>query len=240
MRNYKGLAAVTPISESEIATELYSRNYTTGQAPPPATISRADAIKYGVNKALDTYGYARKATSLTYIEVVTYSNIVAYAKTWANYYLEGTQTPASNVMGLRSVKGGLWGLNNNEAFYRFGKARLGRSRLGRLGQTAIPPPTQPGISGWGILLTLVGQGLITYGNYLTYKNTMVQQGYTFPQVTGSTYDYYKQQLYQINPNLTQQQIDQILSPYGKQQSETPTWVWVALGLGAVYVMTQRR
>lgn len=223
---------VSPISESEIAQELVYRNYTTGQAPvaPPVSISRSDAIKAGVNRALDARGMARKASTVTYLDVMTISYIIQDAKNYANAYLDGSQTPSANL--LSGIRG--FGMKIVRKFPGF--------ILRGIGQTTLPPvqpPPQPGFNGWALLLTLIGSGLQTYGNYLLLKNQMVGQGYSFPAMTGSSYEQNRQLLYQINPNLTQAQIDEILRPY-QPQSETPTWVWFALGIGAVYVLTQRK
>jgi hypothetical protein len=214
------LGAVTPITQGEIAQEIGSRNYIGGteDVVPPTTITRSNAIIYAVNRALDSAGLPRRASTLTYIEIVTFSNIIVNATTWANWYLTGTQTPGSNVMGLRGLRG--------------------RNMRG-LGDVFTPGPPEPGFSGWGLLLTLLGQGVITYGNYLMYKQTMQQQGYSFPAMTPTSKEGYIQQIMQANPNLTYQQAMDIAYP-GQKQEGTPTWVWVAGGVAAVYLLTQRK
>lgn len=228
------LAEVTPISQMEIAQEISYRNYTTGQAPttPPATtISRSDAIKAAVNKGLDEQGLARRASSLTYLDVTKISNLISYCTTWANYYLQGSQTPSSNLLsGLRGSK-----------------MRLSVRGLRGLGspiypQINVPPPAQQGVSGWWMLLSLLGQGLITYAQYEMTKGYMSAQGYSFPATTGGTYETYRQELLRINPSLSDAEIRQILSPYlpAQSQSQVPTWVWIGAGLGALYLITQKR
>jgi len=216
----RGLGAVTPITQGEIAQEISYRNYTTGQAtePVPTTITRADAIKFAVNKGLDSSGLPRRAPTLTYIDVMQMSTLISFCTTWANWYLEGTQTPASSVMGLRGLRG--------------------RNMRG-LGEVFTPGPPELGFSGWGLLLTLLGQGVITYGNYLMYKQTMQQQGYSFPAMTPTSKEGYVQQIMQANPNLTYQQAMDIAYP-GQKQEGTPQWVWIAGGLAAVYLLTQRK
>jgi len=224
------LGQVNPISESEIAMELYNRNYTTGSVSqqPTTTPTRQECITAAVNKGLDYYGYPRKASTLTYIDVITYSNLIAYCKEWANKYLTGQATISASVIS---------GLGGNMAR----RVKLGLSGLGQTTTLAvtIPPAPQAGFSGWGLLLTLVGQGLITYGNYLMYKQMMTQQGYSFPPLQPGVYEYYGQQLHSIDPKLTQQQIDEILRPYQPKQ-ETPTWVWVAGGVMVLYLLMQRQ
>ena len=228
------LAEVTPISQMEIAQEIYNRNYTTGESPttPPATtISRSDAIKAAVNKGLDQQGLARRASSLTYLDVTRISNLISYCTTWANYYLQGSQTPSSNLLsGLRGSKmrlnvRGLRGLGSSE-----------------YPQFNVPAPAQQGVSGWWMLLSLLGQGLITYAQYEMTKGYMSSQGYSFPATTGGTYETYRQELLRINPSLTQAEINKILAPYvpAQQKSEVPTWVWIGAGLGVVYMLTQKR
>jgi len=214
------LGAVSPITQGEIAQEISYRNYTTGQAtePVPTTITRADAIKFAVNRGLDSSGLPRKATTLTYLDVITMSNLISFCTTWANWYLAGTQTPDSSVMGLRGLRG--------------------RNRRG-LGDVFTPGPPEPGFSGWGLLLTLLGQGVITYGNYLMYKQTMQSQGYSFPAMTATSKESYVQQIMQANPNLTYQQAMDIAYP-GRAKEGTPQWVWIAGGLAAVYLLTQRK
>lgn len=214
------LGAVTPITQGEIAQEIAYRNYTTGQAtdPVPITTTRADAIKYAVNKGLDSSGLPRKATTLTYLDVMTMSNLISFCTAYANYYLEGTRIPDSSVMGLRGLRG------RNMWF---------------LGEVFTTGPPEPGFSGWGLLLTLLGQGVITYGNYLMYKQTMQQQGYSFPAMTPTSKEDYIQQIMKVNPNLTYQQAMDIAYP-GQKQEGTPQWVWIAGGLAAVYLLTQRK
>jgi len=215
------IGAISPITQSEIAQELYYRNYTTGQAtePVPTTITRADAIKFAVNKGLDASGLPRQAATLTYLDVLTISNLISYCTTWANWYLNGTQTPASSVMGLRGLRGG---------------------NMRGLGDTLTEGPPEPGFSGWGLLLTLLGQGVITYGNYLMYKQTMQSQGYSFPAMTATSKESYVQQIMQANPNLTYQQAMDIAYPGQVEKEGTPTWVWVAGGVAALYLLTQRK
>ena len=215
------IGAISPITQSEIAQELYYRNYTTGQAtePVPTTITRADAIKFAVNKGLDASGLPRQAATLTYLDVMTISNLISFCTTWANWYLDGTQTPASSVMGLRGLRV--------------------RNMRG-LGDTLTEGPPEPGFSGWGLLLTLLGQGVITYGNYLMYKQTMQSQGYSFPAMTATSKESYVQQIMQANPNLTYQQAMDIAYPGQVEKEGTPTWVWVAGGVAALYLLTQRK
>lgn len=220
------LSAVTPISESEIAQELYYRNYSTGQVttPPPVTISRADAIKAGVNKALDSRGMARKASSMTYIDVIVYSNIIAEAKSWANAYLDGSQTPSSSLLsgigglGMRKVLRGVWdmkGLRGLNQVYDPNAPGYDPSQI-------VQPPAQQGVSGWWILASLVGTAIQSYAQYQMTKNYMQSAGYAFPSQGYYTY---------------QQQ----LAPYEPPPKETtPVWVWGALGVAALYVLTQRK
>lgn len=215
------LSAVTPISESEIAQQLYSQNYSTGTvSPPPVTITRADAIRAGVNKALDNRGMARKPSQMTYLDVIVYSNLVAEAKSWANAYLDGSQTPSSSLLsgiggfGMRKVLRGVWGMK-------------GLSNVSNLGaeyepSLVVPTPTQQGISGWWILASLIGTAVTSYAQYQMTKNYMASQGYSFP---ASGYYSYQQQL----------------APYEPPPKETtPVWVWGALGVAALYVLTQKR
>jgi hypothetical protein len=114
----------------------------------------------------------------------------------------------------------------------------GRNRRG-LGVAFTLGPPEPGFSGWGLLLTLLGQGVITYGNYLMYKQTMQNQGYSFPAMTPTSKEGYIQQIMQANPNLTYQQAMDIAYP-GQAKEGTPQWVWIAGGLAAVYLLTQRK
>lgn len=217
------LGAVTPIDSGEIALELVNRGYYGGVAqvtPPVTTITRSEAIKYAVNKGLDSKGLARTASKITYIDVVEYSTLISFCTTWANWYLQGTQTPASSVMGLRGLRG-----------------LRGRGLRG-LGDTFTEGP-EPGFSGWGLLLTLLGQGVITYGNYLMYKQTMQSQGYTFPAMSPTTKESYVQQIMRANPNLTYQQAMDIAYP-GQVKEGTPIWVWVAGGVAALYLLMQRK
>ena len=223
------LGAVSPITQGEIAQEISYRNYTTGQAtePVPTTITRADAIKYAVNKGLDSSGLPRKATTLTYIDVMQMSTLISFCTTWANWYLEGTQTPASSVMGLRGLRGrnmrGLGGYVEDTAFNP---------------DAWIPVNTEPGFSGWGLLLTLIGQGVIKYGDYLLAKQAFLDRGYNMNTASSG---------------LSQDQLIQALMAKGMSYAEarnivygggvkegTPTWVWIAGGLAAVYLLTQRK
>lgn len=230
------LAEVTLINEGEIAQELAGRNYRGGDAPattPITTISRADAIKAAVNKILDQQGLARRASSLTYLEILRYSIIIADAKTWANYYLQGSQTPSSNLLsGLRGSK-----MNVNVSRFKGFS-----SPVYPIGLPAVPPPAQQGVSGWWMLLSLLGQGLITYAQYEMTKGYMTSQGYSFPATSGGTYETYRQELLRMNPNLSEAEIRNILSPYlpAKSGSDVPTWVWIGAGLGALYILTQKR
>ena len=228
-----GLGLVSPISEMEIAQELSYRNYATGQAPAaqPTTISRADCIKAGVNRALDQRGMARKASSLTYIDVLAISYLIQDAKNYANAYLDGSQTPSSNLLSGFNIRGL--------------KMRLGNINYGlaTLGQYAVeipapilntPSPAQTGVSGWWILLSILGNAAVSYSQYQMSKDYLASKGYGFPTTTSTQYDYYKQYLAQ-NPNLTPEQVQQLLNPY-QQKKETPVWVWAALGIAAVYVL----
>ena len=215
------LAAVSPVTQGEIVGELLTRNYTTGEITTPVepTITRAEAIKYAVNKGLDSYGRPRNAVTLTYLPTMDFNTIVNFCTTWANWYLSGTQKAESYYMsGLRGLRG--------------------RNMRG-LGDVFTPGPPEPGFSGWGLLLTLLGQGVITYGNYLMYKQTMQSQGYSFPAMTPTSKEGYIQQIMQANPNLTYQQAMDIAYP-GQKQEGTPQWVWIAGGLAAVYLLTQRK
>lgn len=227
------LANATSISQGEIAQEISNRNYTTGEAPTapsPTAISRSDAIKAAVNRGLDAAGLARRAPSLTYLDVMRMSNLISYCTTWANWYLQGTQTPSSSL--LSGLRGSIMRLNVR-----------GSNGLGLMyPPTTVPPPAQPGVSGWWMLLSLLGQGLITYAQYEMTKGYMTSQGYSFPQTTGGTYQTYRQELLRINPNLTEAEISRILAPYApaKPESQVPTWVWIGAGLGVVYMLTQKK
>ena len=219
------LGAVSPITQGEIAQEISYRNYTTGQAtePVPTTITRADAIKYAVNKGLDSSGLPRKATTLTYIDVMQMSTLISFCTTWANWYLEGTQTPVSSVMGLRGLNRNMRGLGAIPIYSWEG---------------SIPPPPEPGWNGWGLLLDLVGQGLIKYGDYLLARQAFLDRGYNMNTASSG---------------LSQDQLIQALMAKGMSYAEarnivygggvkegTPTWVWIAGGLAAVYLLTQRK
>ena len=225
------LGAISPITQGEIAQEISYRNYTTGQAtePVPTTITRADAIKYAVNKGLDSSGLARQASTLTYLDVMQMSTLISFCTTWANWYLAGTQTPASSVMGLRGIRGrnmrGLGVLPEDTTFNP---------------DAWIPASPQPGFSGWGLLLTLVGQGVISYGNYLLAKQAFLDRGYSMnTTASGMTQEQLIQQIMVNNPSLSYQQARDMVYGGGAKEG-TPQWVWIAGGLAAVYLLTQRK
>ena len=225
------LGATSPITQGEIAQEISYRNYTTGEAtePVPVTITRVDAIKFAVNKGLDAWNLPRKATALTYLSVVTISELISYCTIWANWYLAGTQTPASSVMGLRGIRGrnmrGLGVLPEDTTFNP---------------DAWIPASPQPGFSGWGLLLTLVGQGVISYGNYLLAKQAFLDRGYSMnTTASGMTQEQLIQQIMVNNPSLSYQQARDMVYGGGAKEG-TPQWVWIAGGVAAVYLLTQRK
>jgi hypothetical protein len=94
------------------------------------------------------------------------------------------------------------------------------------------------------LLTLVGQGVVTYGNYLLAKQAFEAKGYSVnPAGSGLSQEQLVQNLMMANPALSYQQARNIV--YGSQggsglTSGTPQWVWIAGGVAAVYLLTQRK
>ena len=161
----------------------------------------------------------RKATALTYLDVITMSNLISFCTTWANWYLAGTQTPDSSVMGLRGLRG-----------------LRGRNRRG-LGDVFTEGPPEPGYSGWGVLLSLIAEGVGSYADYLLKKQAMAEAGWGFPAQTTGSDAQFRQMLYARG--LTTAQINDIMNPYQPKEG-TPTWVWVAGGVAAVYLLTQRK
>ena len=230
VRRVGRIGAISPITQSEIAQELYYRNYTTGQAaePVPTTITRADAIKFAVNKGLDASGLPRQAATLTYLDVLTISNLISYCTTWANWYLDGTQTPVSNVMGLRGLNRNMRGFGTYIEDTTFDP------------DAWIPVNKEPGFSGWGLLLTLIGQGVIKYGDYLLAKQAFLDRGYDMNTASsGMTQEQLIQQIMIKNPTLTYSQARNMVYGGGVKEG-TPQWVWIAGGLAAVYLLTQRK
>jgi len=213
------LGAVSPITNAEIVGELLTRNYTTGEITTPveATITRAEAIKYAVNKGLDSYGRPRNAVSLTYLPSLDFNTIVNFCTVWANWYLSGTQKAESYYMsGLRGLRG--------------------RNMRG-LGDVFTEGPPEPGYSGWGVLLSLIAEGVGSYADYLLKKQAMAEAGWGFPAQTTGSDAQFRQMLYARG--LTTAQINDIMNPYQPKEG-TPTWVWVAGGVAAVYLLTQRK
>ena len=206
------LGAISSVTESEIVGELLTRNYTTGQVTEPVTptITRAEAIRYAVNKGLDSYGRPRNAVTLTYLPTLDFNTIVNFCTTWANWYLSGTQKAESYYM---SGLGGLRGRNLRG---------LGEFVPGVL--PGLEPAPAPGQSGWALLITFLGTAITTYGQYLLAKQQMANAGYSLNPLTSAQYSAYSQ-----------------LHPYEPAPKEgTPTWVWVAGGVAAVYLLTQRK
>ena len=87
----------------------------------------------------------------------------------------------------------------------------------------IPANPQPGTSGWALLVTLLGTAITTYGQYLLAKQYMASTGYTLNPLTSGQYSAYTP-----------------LHPYEPEPKGTPQWVWIAGGLAAVYLLTQRK
>lgn len=105
------------IYKSDITSDLRSRGYYPAATSPPPTsppptsppaFTKADAIRCGVDKSLNHYGYARRCSGGTcYIEATKYEQIASYALTLANNARAVNRCPYP-------VSGALSGFGNGE------------------------------------------------------------------------------------------------------------------------------
>jgi hypothetical protein len=212
----------TTVSTTEIANELKSRGYIRGYAPTVVptvapttvpTISRTDAIRAAVTKALSTYGYSSKCGTAggCYIAPSRFDTIVSYAKSLADYYL---------------ARGSISGLTG-----------LGQAQQPPTGMTTGE------LIAWGIraLSTLAGQGADFYLAYQQRKQWEAM-GYQIPQYTSSQVEAIIKQYMAQNPGANEAQARQIAQGALVGESKTPEWLWplVIGGVVLVAVMATRK
>lgn len=217
----------TTVSATEIANELKSRGYIRGYAPTVAptvapttvpTISRTDAIRAAVTKALSTYRYSSRCTTAggCYISPARFDTIVTYARQLANYYL---------------ARGSISGLSG---------------MLGQLPDQAVPPDggfTSGEMIAWGIkaLAMLAGQGADFY-LALQQRKQWQAMGYQIPQYTATQMEAVIRQYMAANPGANEAQMRQIAQGALTGESKTPDWLLpvIIAGVGLMVVIGMRK
>lgn len=213
----------TSVSATEIANELKSRGYIRGYAPttpavtptvtPTPTISRTDAIRAAVDKALSTYGYARRCTTAggCYISPARFDTIVRYAVSLASYYL--ARGSISGLMGLGQAQEPPTGLTKAEVIAWCVKAIAGLATQGADLYLAIQQRKQ-----WQAM------------------------GYQIPKLTASEVEAVIGQYMAQNPGANEAQMRQIAQGALVGESKTPEWLLPVIigGIALVAVIAMRK
>lgn len=213
----------TTVSTTEIANELKSRGYIRGYAPTVAptvapttvpTISRTDAIRAAVDKALSIYRYSRKCASAggCYITPTRFDGIVSYARQLANYYL--SKGSISGLMGLGQVE-----------------------------PTPPGGMTTAELIAWGIkcISALAVQGADFYLAYQQRKQWQ-SMGYQIPQYTPTQVESIIKQYMAQNPGANEAQMRQIAQGALAGESKSPEWLLPVIigGIGLMVVFAMRK